>query len=85
MCALVAADMIVHFCIGANDLRYFRRKCCPFSSYLYVLLFYSYSVSLHHAGKLDMLTGKVLQSVDIDPKLFGEGIVYMEDTVRTTT
>lgn len=47
--------------------------------------FFSYSVSLHHAGKLDMLTGKVLQSVDIDPKLFGEGIVYMEDTVRTTT
>jgi len=35
--------------------------------------------------KMDLKTGKPLQKVDLDPKLFGEGVVILRDTVYQLT
>jgi glutamine cyclotransferase len=35
--------------------------------------------------KVDMSTGKALQKVDLDPKLFGEGVAILNDTVYQLT
>ena len=35
--------------------------------------------------KVDLKTGKALQSISIDPKLFGEGVVILHDTVYQLT
>jgi len=35
--------------------------------------------------KIDLKTGKPLQKIDLDPKLFGEGVVILRDTVYQLT
>src|SRR5690348_5656505 len=35
--------------------------------------------------KIDLKTGKPIQKIDLDPKLFGEGVVILRDTVYQLT
>lgn len=79
---------------GPRSLSYSILNTYPHdtSSYTQGLLIYKGELyegtGLEHRSKLmkvDLKTGKALQKIDLDPTLFGEGVVILRDTVYQLT